>query len=438
MLKLYGVAPVQMNACSWYRTVMPFRTAARMKLGDVIIDQQEVKIPHEHERRMYATMYADVIQHYQNYSPGFRLAREEAAGFGAYWETPDKWNTGPSFVYDTDDDMFKVEALNPAFRDLGVEHNGQIIPKKHQLVIDIPGKGKQVLWQDGVDKFDVEANMKKLTYIRENLKAADLVTCTTPRCAAYVMRETGTPNTHIYPNCIDFSDWPKVELAQDPKTIRIVWQSSSCHFDDMWPIAAELGKVHKRYPHVEVMLFGAPYQWLQDQLVPQRTTILPWVSYELYIWRLSTLNADINIAPLHDSVFNQSRSAIRMYEAAATWKPAATLAQDTGAFLDEIIPDQTGKLFHTPQEFHDQLCSMIENMDQTRQLAANAKDWVRTHRDPYKHVPKLIEAYTRLRDIRRSVTAPPPPIEEKKPDEPVPALDSDVRNSEESNCQESK
>jgi hypothetical protein len=437
MLKLYGVAPTRMNACAWYRTIIPFRTAARMNLGDVIMDQQEIKIPHEQERRMYATMYADVIQHYQNYSPGFRLAREEASHFGAYWETPDRWNTGPTFVYDTDDDMFKVEPLNPAFRDLGVEHGGRIIPKGYQLVIDVPGKGKQILWQDGMDGFDVEANMKKLANVRDNLKAADLVTTTTPRAAAYVVRETGHPNIHIYPNCIDLADWPKIELAQDDK-VRITWQSSACHFDDMWPIAAELGKVQKRYPHVEVILFGATYQWLQDQLVPQRTTIIPWVDYDQYIWRASTLNTDITIAPLHDSEFNRCRSAIRMYEGAASWKPSATLAEATGAFVDEIIPNETGKLFNTPLEFHDQLCSMVENMSDTRRIAANAKDWVRTHRDPKVHVPKLIEAYQRLRDIRRSVTAPPAPLEEVKPNEPVPALDTDVRVSEDANCEESQ
>jgi glycosyltransferase involved in cell wall biosynthesis len=153
---------------------------------------------------------------------------------------------------------------------------------------------------------------------------------------------------------------------------------------------------------------------------------------------MSTLNADINLAPLHPSQFNSCRSGIRMYEAAAAWKPAATLAEATGPYLDDITDGENGYLFSTPEEFYEKLASMIENMSETKRVAANAKDWVRTNRDPYKHVPNLIEAFQRLRDIRRAVSVQPPPMEEKEPqsNEPVPAVDPDLRGSENGNSLE--
>ena len=120
MLKIYGVSPSKPNACSWYRVLMPFRTAHRMRLSDTLIDWMDMKIPNEDVRRMHATVYADIVQHYQNYSPGFKYSRDEASNFPSYWETKEKWNFGPNFVYDTDDDMFNVEPLNPAFRNLGI------------------------------------------------------------------------------------------------------------------------------------------------------------------------------------------------------------------------------------------------------------------------------------------------------------------------------
>jgi glycosyltransferase involved in cell wall biosynthesis len=430
-LKLYGVAPHNYNASHWYRTMLPWRTAHRMGIADTVIDSPEIKVPREDERRAIATMYADIIQHYQNYSQGFKFSRDTAATFPSYWESKEHWNFGPNFVFDTDDDLFRVEPLNPAFRDLGTNWQGQTIPRGHQVTIEVPGAGRQVLFADGKEGFSVEANMKKQAALRDNIIAADLVTTTTHRCASYVARESGRGDIHVYPNCIDFSDWPRVDLAQDEK-VRILWESSHSHFEDMWPYATALGEVQKKYPNVEIILFGAPYKWLREQLVEERTTCLPWTTYSNYIWRLSTLNMDINLAPLHDSEFNRCRSAIRMYEPAACWKPAATLAENTGAFADEIIEGETGMLFSTVEEFKTKLSGLIEDSVLRKQIAANAKDWVRTNRDPMLHVPKLIEAYQRLRDIRRSVSVPPPPIEEEEvtADVSVPAIDPDVRECE--------
>lgn len=429
-MKLYGVAPYDYNASHWYRTILPFRTAQRMGLADSIIDDPKLKMKNEDERRMVATVYADIVQHYQNYSPGFKYSRNEAAKFPAYWEAKDQWNAGPSFVFDTDDDLFTVLPMNPAFRDLGTHHNGEQIPKGYQVTVEVPGRGRQVLFADGKDGFDVEANVKKQMALRDNMKAADLITTTTRRAAQYVIRETGRDDVHIYPNCIDFTDWPKVELHQDDK-VRILWESSHTHFDDMWEYAASLGKIHKRYPNTEIILFGAPYKWLREQLVESRTTCFPWTDYRTYMWRLSTLNTDINLAPLHPCTFNDSRSAIRMYETAACWKPAATLAERSGAFADEIIEGTTGMLFGTPEEFETKLAALVEDATLRKAIAANAKDWVRMERDPEKHVPKLLEAYQRLRDIRKAVTVPPPPIEEEvTSDVPVPTDDADIRERE--------
>jgi glycosyltransferase involved in cell wall biosynthesis len=409
-VKLYGVCPVKFNASNWYRTMMPWRTAQRMKIADPIIDQMDIKIENELERRTAATMYADIIQHYQSYSEGFRHSSQMARTFPSYWETEDKWNVGPSFIFDTDDDLFRVEALNPAFKYLGQMVNGrQLRPGENVQIMGEDGKMK-MLFEDGKDGFDIVANTKRLDGIRMNLNAADLVTCTTPGSRDYVLREAPDANVHIFPNCIDFADWPKVRLAEDDK-VRILWQSSSCHFEDIWPLRKTLGKIHRKYPHVEFILFGSPYEWLVKELVPERTTVLGWVNYDQYILHMSMFGHDINIAPLHASTFNQSRSGIRMYESAATWKPAATLAERTGPYKAEIIEGETGMLFDTVEEFETKLCALIEDATLRKTIASNAKDWVRTHRSPYVHVPALIEAYQRVRDGHKAKAEPPAPLE---------------------------
>lgn len=409
-MKLYGSGPVKFNASNWYRTMLPWRTAQRMKIADPILDQIDLKIENELERRSAATMYADIVQNYQSYSDSFVTSKEMARKFPSYWETETKWNVGPSFVYDTDDDLFRVEPLNPSFRYLGYMVGDHLLqPGETVKIIGEDGNPK-TLFEDGKGGFDIAANRKRLDGIRTNMAAADLVTCTTEGSAAYVRRETGHKNIHIFPNCIDFADWPKVRLAEDD-TVRILWQSSSCHFEDIWPLRHVLGKIHRKYPNVEFILFGSPYEWLVKELVPERTTVMGWVDYNQYILYMSMFGHDINIAPLHDSEFNRSRSAIRMYESAAVWKPAATLAERTGPYLAEIIEGETGMLFSGTEEFETKLCALIEDATLRKTLAANAKDWVRTNRSPYVHVPKLIEAYQKVRDGHKAMAEPPAPLE---------------------------
>lgn len=409
-MKLYSACPTKYNASNWYRTIMPWRTATRMKIADPIIDQFDLKIENELERRAQATMYADIVQHYQSYSDSFVASRDIARGFPSYWETADKWNVGPSFVYDTDDDLFRVEPLNPAFKYLGVQVEDRPLQDGDAVsVVGEDGKAK-TLFEDGKNDFSIAANRERLAGIRRNMAAADLVTCTTEGSAAYVRRETGHENIHIFPNCIDLGDWPKVRIAEDDK-VRILWQSSSCHFEDIWPLRKVLGKIQRKYENVEFILFGSPYEWLVQELVPERTTVMRWVEYNQYILYMSMFGHDINIAPLHDSEFNRSRSCIRMYESAATWKPAATLAENTGPYKAEIIEGETGMLFNSVEEFETKLCALIEDATLRKTIAANAKDWVRTNRSPYVHVPKLLEAYQALRDGRKAVATPPEPLE---------------------------
>lgn len=432
-MKVYGLAPLMYSACSWYRTMLPWRTMQNMKLADPIIDQYDLNIPHAAERRAHATMYADICQYYNNYSPAFEISVKQAGDFGAYWESEDRWNFGPNLVMDTDDNIFDVEPLNPAFENLGWKVNGNVVTKNQAISLEIPDIGRKVLFQDGIEGFDVEANVKRVSTFRKNVRCANLLTTSTSRLGRLMAAETGQGNIHVYPNCIDFNDWPMVDLRQDDKKVKILWQSSSCHFEDMWPLAKIIGEIHRKYENVEMIIFGSPYAWLLKQLVPERTQVIGWVPYSNYPLRMSTLGHDINLAPLHDSTFNQCRSAIRMYESAATWKPAATLAENTGPFADEILEGQTGLLFKTPEEFRTKLEALIEDATLRKTIAANAKDWVRTNRDPAVHVPKLLEAYATLRADRRLVTLPPPALVLKDKHEPVPTVKSNVRKRKNAN-----
>ena len=110
---------------------------------------------------------------------------------------------------------------------------------------------------------------------------------------------------------------------------------------------------------------------------------------------------DISLAPLSANVFNNCRSAIKFYEASVLKKPAATLAQNTGPYKEEILDGKTGLLFETPEEFEQKLSRLIEDVAERRMLAANAKDWVSENRDAMKRVPEVVAYWEGLREEKQ-------------------------------------
>jgi hypothetical protein len=124
------------------------------------------------------------------------------------------------------------------------------------------------------------------------------------------------------------------------------------------------------------------------------------MDYRIYKLRLSTIGHDIAIAPLRNTTFNASRSAIKWYESSSTWKPAATIASNYGAFAREIEDGKTGMLFNNSEEFETKLQALIDDATLRKDIAANAKDWVRTNRDPDVHVPELYKKFSEVRQAR--------------------------------------
>jgi hypothetical protein len=98
-----------------------------------------------------------------------------------------------------------------------------------------------------------------------------------------------------------------------------------------------------------------------------------------------------------DNRFNRGRSAIKFYEASVLKHPAATLAESTGPYQDEILHRETGLLWNGPDDFETKLSELIEGAALRKRLGANAKDWVNEKRDAFKHVPAWFSWLEELR-----------------------------------------
>lgn len=402
-LTIYSFIPRDHTASSYYRVQVPLQTAQQMGLNvRGIIDTDHAAISPEQHIQQFCE--ADVILLYQPIAAetlhNIKLAKSFMSS-----KRDGAWKYPPSVVIDTDDNLFRVDPHNPAFANLGVRdpETGEEIPRGFSIS-HMENGVRKLLWKDGAKlpdgsvPFDVERNKENLEAYVQIINHADVVTCTTPRCAEPVKQYASPRRVHVTPNMVRFCDYPQLDLVKDPSKVNILWQGGQNHYLDWLPLKSKLGAITQKYPQIHWIMWGVDYAGINELIPPDRMTFLPWCSYPEYKLRRVMINEDISLAPLQPTPFNQCRSAIKWYEATVSKRPAATLAQRAGAYQDEIIDGQTGLLFDTPDEFETRLSNLVEDELLRKQLASNAKDWISENRDAFKEVPKLVRFWERLRE----------------------------------------
>lgn len=312
------------------------------------------------------------------------------------------WKWPPSVIIESDDNLFNVSPLNQAFKNLGIrDMDGNLIPPGHHIGVMANGE-KKILWKDGQNGFDILKNRYTIKTYRTLLEMADAITCSTQGVADAIQKELTPRRIRVFPNLVRMDDYEQVDLREDPDRVNILWQGGIAHYEDWFPLREALGHISAKYPQVHWTIWGAQFPWVKELIPAHRFTYKNWCAYHEYKLRLAMVGHDISLAPLSPNVFNNCRSAIKFYEASALKKPAATLAQNTGPYKDEIIDGQTGLLFNGPDEFVDKLSLLIEDAKKRKELAANAKDWISENRDAMKEVPKLVRFWEELREERKT------------------------------------
>jgi hypothetical protein len=95
--------------------------------------------------------------------------------------------------------------------------------------------------------------------------------------------------------------------------------------------------------------------------------MLPWTELPARLRQV-----DVNLAPLvPDSVFNESKSAIKWLEAALVETP--TIATPTEPFVEAIDDGRTGILATTPEEWLHALETLLDDADLRSRMGARAR-----------------------------------------------------------------
>jgi glycosyltransferase involved in cell wall biosynthesis len=160
----------------------------------------------------------------------------------------------------------------------------------------------------------------------------DVITVSTPQLRLAVQR--AMPNMglriEVVPNMIDL-DWchPPL-LPRDPKRVTLGWAGSNTHAGDIGYAWEALPVALEKVPHLYMEFVGmAPPKSIANH---PRVKARSWYPTAEFPARFSSWGWDICIAPLEDSRFNKSKSAIKMLEAGAVG--AVILVSPVGPYKD--------------------------------------------------------------------------------------------------------
>lgn len=408
-LTVYARNTLPEHAGCYYRIVVPMETMARLPGIVCLLDHPTAQI--SEEERQKAMAYSDILLMYQPSGANVLSTIKHLNSLGPGKGQDGMWRWPSSPVLDTDDNLFEVNPLNPAFKTMGVRYNGEVLEPGCEIGIKTSDGVDRVIWKDGHRGFDLQKNRERIESYRELMREVAAVTTTTDRNAEHVRREVTPKAMYTFPNCIrmeDYASFNGVTVHKtDPKKIRVLWQGSASHYEDMEPMKDAITRLTRKYQEIHWIFWGFCFPWVFSELGTHRFEFIPWMSHPAYRQRLFTICHDISIAPLTRSAFNQARSAIKFYESSIGPKPACTVAQRSGPYLDEVQDGETGLLFDDPESFIEKMSLAIENERERTRIAENARDWVMEKRDAWKVVPKLVDFYKELRETRKRESPPP-------------------------------
>lgn len=216
-----------------------------------------------------------------------------------------------------------------------------------QAIAESPKRPALMVYDCDDSYWDVQqiAGGERSVYaIEENLRgseavmrAADLITCTTPVLAERIAEKILETPVAVLPNCVadEILDW---HVRTPPRKFTIGFQGSPSHLQDMQYWLGAFDQVMKSRPQVMWHWFGLhdPKCW-----PAHRQKITPWNNSPEQFHRSLNGRFHVGVAPLHPALpFNRYKSGLKAQVYGALGRP--TVASDTPYYRDVIEDGETG------------------------------------------------------------------------------------------------
>lgn len=235
-------------------------------------------------------------------------------------------------VYETDDDLFSIDKAN---------------------------WGAYTLF----GKLDIQEALKGYSI------TADLVTVTV-ETLAQVQRDIGCPNVAVLPNCIPeyVLELPRTERARP----RIGWMGGGSHGVDIHEATIAVRRFLNSNDAWDLYLRGTDYRpsfkannW--DQMLYEDWLQINDNEYEYY----QSLDFDIGIAPVRDTKFSRSKSALKPLEYNARGIPV--IASDVQPYKEYVVHGENGFLAKNEHEWLRYLRLLANDADLRHEMGMKGK-----------------------------------------------------------------
>ncbi len=406
MLGIYTAIPLEPSGCFYYRVHVPLRGLKKIGAADICIDFGRGMTE---EDRGIAAATSDIILFYAStgdaVTASIKALKAMKSGFADDRKTVIH---PPSLVFDMDDNLDFVHPFNHAFVRLGTRNYDGTKLNPGDILMGQIGTETFPIWEDKKTRtdgytFDIVSNHATVQNAHANARLCDGLTVPSKHLVEYYRDEIGCKNIYQYPNSVIPEDYPKAHLA--PRTdgsVRILWQGGGSHMPDWFPLREAIREVCLRWPQAKFVIWGTSFKWIHDNIPDGQLEFVDWVGYDGYKAYRTLIDADINLCPLVDSVFNRGKSCIKWYEGSMLSRPEATLAADVRPYTEEMTDGENCLLYNTPEDFVEKLGALIENAELRQRLAENARRWVLDNRHYEKTAAGLNEFYQELRARKAS------------------------------------
>ncbi|MHB9003926.1 MAG: glycosyltransferase [Coriobacteriia bacterium] len=208
-----------------------------------------------------------------------------------------------------------------------------------------------------------------LGVIEEAIRSCELVTTTTPALASRLRSLNRA--TRILPNMLPDEYWQFDEpVAQSDDRIVIGWAGSNTHLPDLKLLNGVMPQLLDRYQNLEFAWAGMSEMPFPEHV---RMRMVPGVPLEQYPGLLGQFH--IGIAPVVDTVFNESKSDLKYLEYARRGIPV--VASRAPSYEQSVVHGVNGFLASNAKDWLKYLIRLIEDVELRRQIGAKGMEFAR-------------------------------------------------------------